>query len=136
VHTYNGRVTQGVRLDIWLDVACLVRTRSQAKELCDGGKVEVNGERAKPHRAVRPGDRVSVALVPGFGRVVIVRELAECHVPKARARELYEDVTPPPTQEELEQRQLRRLAPPPAPPRGTGRPEKRDRRKMDRLRGH
>ena len=34
---------EGVRLDIWLDVACLARTRSQAKELCDGGKVEVNG---------------------------------------------------------------------------------------------
>jgi len=128
-------VAQGVRLDIWLDVACLVRTRSQAKELCDGGKVEVNGERAKPHRTVRAGDRIGLAAVPGYGRVVMVREVAEHHVPKARARELYEEVTPPPTEDELEQRQMRRLAPPPAPPRGAGRPEKRDRRKMERLRG-
>lgn len=128
-------MAEDVRLDIWLDVACLAKTRSQAKELCDGGKVEVNGERAKAHRAVRRGDRVKITVAPGHRREIVVRELAEVHVSKERARSLYDDVTPPPTAEELEVRALRRLAPPPAPPRGAGRPEKRDRRAMQRLRG-
>ncbi|MFZ5788532.1 MAG: RNA-binding S4 domain-containing protein [Acidobacteriota bacterium] len=128
-------MAETVRLDVWLDVACLAKTRSQAKELCDGGKVEVNGERAKAHRALRAGDRVRVAVAPGQRREIVVRELTESHVSKERARALYDDVTPPPTPDELELRALRRFAPPPAPPRGSGRPEKRDRRRIERLRG-
>jgi len=128
-------VSDEVRLDVWLDVACLAKTRSQAKAMCEGGKVEVNGQRAKPHRGLRPGDRVAVELSPWLRREVIVRELLGAHVARARARELYEDVTPPPTEEELVQRRLARLAPPPAPPRGAGRPEKRARRQIERIRG-
>ena len=128
-------MAESVRLDVWLDVACLAKTRSQAKELCDGGKVEVGGVRANAHRMVRAGDRIHVSLAPGFRREVIVREVLESHVPKARARELYDDVTPAPSPEELERHRLERFAPPPAPPRGSGRPEKRARRKMDRMRG-
>jgi ribosome-associated heat shock protein Hsp15 len=128
-------VADTVRLDVWLDVACLAKTRSQAKELCDGGKVEVAGVRAKAHRLVRPGERVRVTLGPGFVREVVVRAVSENHVPKAQSRDLYEDVTPPPTAEELEACRLERLAPPPAPPRGSGRPEKRARRKFERMRG-
>jgi ribosome-associated heat shock protein Hsp15 len=128
-------VADAVRLDVWLDVACLAKTRSQAKDLCDGGKVEVAGTRAKAHRLVRPGDRLVVTIAPGVRREVIVREVLDTHVAKARARELYEDVTPPPTEDELELRRLGRLGPPPAPPRGAGRPEKRDRRSIDRFRG-
>jgi len=116
-------------------VACLARTRSQAKELCDGGKVEVNGVRAKPHRLIRPGDRIQLVLGPALRRQVVVRALAERHLPKAEARTLWEDVTPPPSEAELEARRLERLAPAPAPPRGRGRPEKRDRRRMERVRG-
>ncbi|NWG00598.1 MAG: RNA-binding S4 domain-containing protein [Thermoanaerobaculaceae bacterium] len=128
-------MSDAVRLDVWLDVACLARTRSQAKELCDGGKVEVNGVRAKPHRLIRPGDRIQLVLGPALRRQVVVRALAERHLPKAEARTLWEDVTPPPSEAELEARRLERLAPAPAPPRGRGRPEKRDRRRMERVRG-
>jgi ribosome-associated heat shock protein Hsp15 len=128
-------VTDSVRLDVWLDVACLAKTRSQAKELCDGGKVEVNGQRAKPHRILKVGDRLRVTVGPAAHREVVVKELAETHVAKARARELYDDLTPQPTEEELEMRRLQRFAPPPAPPRGSGRPEKRDRRQIDKARG-
>lgn len=127
-------MADGVRLDVWLDVACVAKTRSQAKELCDGGKVEVNGQRAKAHRVVRPGDRLTVAFAPDRQRELKVVEVLETHVAKARARELYEDLTPQPTAEELETRRWERLAPPPAPPRGAGRPEKRDRRRIDRFR--
>jgi ribosome-associated heat shock protein Hsp15 len=127
-------VSEGIRLDVWLDVACLARTRSQAKELCDGGKVEVNGQRAKAHRLVRANDRIVVSFAPDQRREVVVLEVAEHHVPRARARALYEDVTPQPGPEEIELRRMARLAPPPAPPKGSGRPEKRARRQIDRLR--
>ncbi|MBP1621343.1 MAG: hslR [Acidobacteria bacterium] len=127
-------MSEGVRLDVWLDVACLARTRSQAKELCDGGKVEVNGQRAKAHRLVRPDDRISLSIAPDHRREVVVREVAERHLPRAQARALYEDVTPQPGPEEVEMRRLTRLAPPPAPPKGSGRPEKRARRQIERLR--
>ena len=128
-------MSDGVRLDVWLDVACIAKSRSQAKELCDGGKVEVGGVRAKAHRAVRPGDRVAVTVAPGLRRELVVRGVRETHVARALARDLYQDVTPPPSPEEVEMRRLERFAPPPAPPRGSGRPEKRARRKIERMRG-
>jgi ribosome-associated heat shock protein Hsp15 len=127
-------VSDAVRIDVWLDVACLARTRSQAKELCDGGKVEVNGQRAKAHSLVRPDDRIVLTLGPDHRREVVVRAVAERHVARAEARTLFEDVTPPPSAEELELRRMARMAPPPAPPRGSGRPEKRARRQIDRMR--
>jgi ribosome-associated heat shock protein Hsp15 len=127
-------VSDGVRLDVWLDVACLARTRSQAKELCDGGRVEVNGQRAKAHRVVRPDDRIVLTLGPDHRRDVVVLSVAERHVARTEARGMYEDRTPQPTPEELELRRMARLAPPPAPPRGSGRPEKRARRQIDRMR--
>jgi len=97
--------------------------------------VEVNGARAKPNRQIRPGDRLVVAVAPGRRLELVVREVTDTHVAKALARRLYDDVTPPPTAEEMELRRLQRMAPPPAPPRGSGRPEKRDRRRIERTRG-
>lgn len=115
-----------VRLDIFLDVACLAKTRSQARKLCQGGKVEVNGERAKPHRLVGPGDRIRLTLGPGFRREVIVHAVRETHVPRQEARALYEDITPSPSPQQLA------VAP---APRGVGRPEKKARRALEKLRG-
>ena len=120
-----------VRLDVWLDVACIFPTRSQAKEACEGGKVDVNGSRAKAHREVRPGDRIGLATRDDSGgrRELVVRGLADRSIPKAAARALYEDVTPAPPPEVLEARRLDRLL---APRRDAGRPDKRTRR--DRIR--
>jgi ribosome-associated heat shock protein Hsp15 len=120
---------QTVRLDVWLDVACVFPTRSQAKAACEGGKVDVNGSRAKPHREIRPGDRIGLAGRDGARRELVVKGLAERSIPKAAARALYDDVTPPPSAEVLEARRLDRLL---APRRDAGRPDKRDRR--DRIR--
>ncbi len=122
-----------VRLDTWLDVACLFKTRSQAQTACKGGKVEVNRERAKPHRKIRPGDEIRITMPGGWRRIVVVRELAEKHVPRAVARTLYEDHTPPPTPEELELRRLQKLARPLPRPRGMGAPKKQERRRLRRL---
>ncbi len=123
----------GVRLDIWLDVACLFKTRSQAQAACRGGKVEVNGDRGKPHRLLQLGDEIRITTGGGHRRVVIVRELAATHVPKAEARELYEDRTPPPSPEEQELRRMQRLAAPPRRPRGAGAPSKKERRQIRRM---
>jgi len=119
------------RLDVWLDVACLFKTRSEAQKACKGGKVEVNREPGKPHRQIRPGDEVRITLGAGK-QTVVVSALAERHVPKAQARTLYRDLTPPPTPEELEMRQFERLT---RPVRPLGRPDKRDRRALRRFKG-
>jgi len=66
-----------VRLDVWLDVACIYPTRSQAKAACEGGKVDVNGSRAKPHREVRVGDVLSVSRAEGARRQLVVKALAD-----------------------------------------------------------
>jgi ribosome-associated heat shock protein Hsp15 len=113
---------EGVRLDIWLDIACLFRTRSDAQKACRNGKVQVNRQTAKPNRLVRPDDGLIIRRPFGRRQIVRIRALAERHVSRARARELYEDLTPPPTAEEVERRRFERtyraaVTPPTAPSR-------------------
>src|SRR5262249_27098100 len=117
-------------LDVWLDVACLFKTRSEAQRACNGGKVDVNEQRAKPHREIRIGDSLTISRPHGVKQRVIVRGLAEAHVPKAQARTLYEDVTPPPTPEEQAFRDLLRHARH-TPPSTT--PDKRARRLLRQM---
>ena len=124
-----------VRLDVWLDVACLFRTRSEAQRACRGGKVHVNGQAAKPHREVRVGDALEITRPLGRRQQVVIRGLAERHLQKALARELYEDRTPPPTPEEVELRRLTRLARAFGGPAAAGTPDRRQRRTLRRMRG-
>ncbi len=97
-----------VRLDVWLDVACLFKTRSEAQKACRGGKVDLNGQAGKPHRALHVGDQLRITRAAGRRQQVLVKALAEQHLPKAAARLLYEDVTPPPSTEEVALRELER----------------------------
>jgi len=122
-----------MRLDVWLDVACLFKTRSEAKRACEGGKVDVNGQAARPHRDVKPGDEIEMTRPLGRRQKVIVRGTAEQHVPKADARLLYEDVTPKPSPEEVELRRLARMAAPFTRPASAGTPDRRERRALRRL---
>ncbi len=121
-----------VRLDVWLDVACLCKTRSEAQKACKGGKVDVNGQAAKPHREVRPGDIIEISRPQGRRQRVVVLSTAEQHLPKSEARKLYEDTTPPPSPEERELIDLMRLA---GPRRRHASPAAPDRRERRRLRG-
>ena len=98
-----------LRLDVWLDVACLFKTRSEAQKACRLGKVAVNGSPAKPHRDVKVGDELVINRPLGRRQLVLVLGLAETHVPKAEARQLYRDDTPAPTREEVEMRRMERL---------------------------
>src|SRR5687767_14542400 len=84
-----------VRLDVWLDVACLFRTRAEAQRACHGGKVEVNGQASKPHRLVRIGDEIRLSRPYGRKQMLTVQGLADRHLAKAEARQLYSDTTPP-----------------------------------------
>lgn len=121
-----------IRLDVWLDVACLFKTRSEAQKACKGGKVDVNGEAAKPHRDIKPGDVIEISRAMGKRQRVVVKGLAEQHIPKAEARLLYEDTTPPPSPEEQALLDLIRLAGPRRSPRPAATPDRRERRRLRR----
>jgi ribosome-associated heat shock protein Hsp15 len=118
-----------VRIDKWLHVARVFKTRSLATRACQLSRVRVNGVAVKPHRALAVGDRVEAEVLPDWTRVLVVRELADKTLAKAEVPRLFEDLSPPkPTADPL-QRLLRR--PLVAREAGAGRPTKRDRRAME-----
>lgn len=117
-----------VRVDSWIWSVRLAKTRSAAAAACKAGHVRVNGERAKPAQAVKPGDEVRVRQ-EGWERVVVVRKPIRKRVGAEVAADCLVDNSPPrPTREFVAAPGLR--------DRGAGRPTKRDRRDLDGLRGH
>jgi ribosome-associated heat shock protein Hsp15 len=127
-------MSEVVRLDVWLDVVCLFKTRSEAQKACTGGKVDVNGVPAKPHRTIKPGDQIRISRPFGRKQTVVVRGLAGKHLPRADARTLYEDISPLPSPEEVHLRRLERQWR--ATMRPARRPDKRERRSLRTLKGH
>jgi len=123
-----------VRLDVWLDVSCLFKTRSEAQRACKAGKVEVNGASGKPHRSIHAGDEIRITRPSGTPQTVIVLALAERSLPKAEARLLYEDRTPAPLPEEMALRRSERIFR--AAQRAAGPPDKRQRRALKKFRGY
>ena len=119
-----------VRIDKWLWVARFYKTRSLATVAVNGGKVEVNGERAKAARPVHIGDEVSVRQPPFEWRLV-VRGLAERRGPASVARELYEETPGGRAARERLQERLRTVQPL-FVYEEKGRPTKKDRREIDR----
>jgi ribosome-associated heat shock protein Hsp15 len=124
-------VSDAVRLDVWLDVACLFKTRSEAKRACEAGRVDVNGQSAKPNRLLREGDRLRIGRPFGRHQDVIVRIILSDHVRKSEAKALYDDVTPKPTVEEVEMRRVERAYRAAAHAAGT--PDRRQRRQLRRI---
>jgi ribosome-associated heat shock protein Hsp15 len=129
----SNPVAVEVRLDVWLDVACVFKTRSEAQKACRSGHIGVNGQTAKPNRHVRPGDEIQIKRSFGRQQQLRVVAIADRHIVKADARKLYEDLTPPLTAEEIEARRIERMyRAAVTPPRA---PDKRERRALRRLRG-
>lgn len=124
-------MNDSTRLDVWLDVACLFKTRSEAKRACEGGKVSVNGQHAKPNRLVREGDRIRIGRPYGRHQDVIVRILIDQHVKKSEAKALYDDVTPKPSAEEIEMSRVERAYR--TAVRAAGTPTRRQRRELRRI---
>lgn len=115
------------RVDAWLWAVRIYKTRSLATAACRAGHVRVNGERAKAAQPVRPGDELRVRIA-GFDRILVVRELLTKRVGAPQAALALEDRTPPPPPRE-------EVGFVPVRDRGAGRPTKRERRDLDRLRG-
>lgn len=118
-----------VRIDKWLFVARIYKTRSLAQEACERSRVTVNGVSVKPHRQLALGDRIEAEVARDWSRVVVVRELAEKTVAKAEVPRLFEDLSPPRPAADPLARLLRR--PPVQREKGAGRPTKKERRELD-----
>ena len=119
-----------MRIDKWLWAARFFKTRSLASSAVEAGHVELNGERAKPAKQIRIGDEVRVRISQ-FTHIIHVRGLAERRGPASEAQLLYEE-TEASKKERERLAEQRRLAPTPAYEEG-GRPTKRDRRDMSRI---
>ncbi|MGW7072682.1 RNA-binding S4 domain-containing protein [Streptomyces sp. NPDC054855] len=117
-----------VRVDAWIWSVRLVKTRSMGAAACKGGHVRVNGERVKPAYGLHVGDEVRLRHAGGREHVVVVKRLIRKRVGAPVAVECYVDNSPPPPPREA-------VAPAGVRDRGTGRPTKRDRRELERLRG-
>ena len=118
------------RLDKWLWAARFFKTRSLAAQAVSGGKVEVNGLRAKPARRIRTGERLTIRR--GVTQwVVVVRGLNRERRPAREAVLLYEET--PESREARSSEEERRRQAHARRQRGLGRPTKRDRREFERL---
>jgi ribosome-associated heat shock protein Hsp15 len=115
------------RLDKFLWAARFYKTRALAVEAIAAGRVAVNGERAKPAKALRVGDRLAIRRPP-FEQVVLVRTLSEQRGPAPVAQALYEE-TPESREKRAALSAELRAAPPPA---FKGRPTKKTRRDYER----
>lgn len=124
--------SDSVRVDKWLWAARFFKTRSLATEAVSGGKVEVNGERAKPAKAVKPGDEIRLRLAP-YEHTLIVRALGERRGPPSVAQTLYEE-TPASLAERHRLSEQLRMAPATFVYEEGGRPTKKDRRDLSRFR--
>ena len=132
-HTPVSAQTDGtgggtVRVDSWIWSVRLVKTRSSGGAACKGGHVRVNGERVKPAYGLRVGDEVRLRQAGNRERIVVVKRLIRKRVGAPVAVECYVDNSPPPPPRVA-------VAPAGIRDRGTGRPTKRDRRELERLRG-
>jgi ribosome-associated heat shock protein Hsp15 len=121
-----------VRLDKWLQIARAFKTRTQATRACNLGRVTVNGAVAKPHRTTSLEDRVEIRFGE-WTRVLIVKEIRRRSVPKALAAKMYLDLSPPRPKIDPIDRILRGRPEHREP--GKGRPTKRERREIGKLKG-
>jgi ribosome-associated heat shock protein Hsp15 len=121
-----GPTPEETRIDRWLSGVRLVKTRPMATQLCEGGHVRINGSAAKVSSKVRAGDRID-ALIAGRERILEVVRPIESRVGAVIAATCYVDHSPPPVVTEVRPGILA--------VRGEGRPNKRLRRELERLRG-
>ena len=123
-----------VRLDRWLMAARFYKTRTQAAKACEGRKVKVNGSAAKPHKFLHVGDELTIHH-RGRYRNVEVLALAQRGLPPIEARKLYhEEVKQKLSEEEEELLALYRKDEKKRRPKFKGRPTKKERRELDKIR--
>lgn len=123
-----------IRLDKWLKIARIIKTRNQAAETCDQGRVKVNDQIAKPSRMVKIGDTVSIKFKLRHRTVNIV-DIIQKSLKAEEAKKLYreQELTP----EEREEEDIRHLfyqAAKSHQPKYKGRPSKKERRDLEKFR--
>ena len=114
------------RIDHWLKLVCLFKTRNDAADALRGGHVKLNGQRVKPSTALKEGDVVEF-LRGDWERRVVVVVMPDSQLSKELGKTAYIDESPPPPVREPTVRPLFRDP-------GAGRPTKRERREIDKLR--
>jgi ribosome-associated heat shock protein Hsp15 len=119
-----------IRIDKWLWAARFFKTRSLAADAVTGGKIEVNGTRAKPSRTMRLGDKLNIRRGP-YEWTVVVKGLAKLRGPAPEAQLLYEETEESIRRRELASAQLKLERPPEF--HSPGRPSKKDRRAVLRF---
>ena len=119
-----------VRLDKWLWAARFFKTRSAAAQGVDGGKVDVNGERAKRAHQVQVGETITIRRPP-YEHHIVVRALAELRGPATAAAKLYEETAQ--SREAREKLAYQLKVAPTLSFQGSGRPTKRDRRQIAKV---
>jgi ribosome-associated heat shock protein Hsp15 len=119
-----------MRIDSWLHVARFFKTRGLAARAVDGGSVQLNGARAKRHSEVKSGDAVEVRRGP-WRTSVVVRAIGARRGPASEAAQLYEETDVSRRQREALRIQISSM---PSRDSGDGRPTKRERRELERLR--
>ena len=120
----------GVRIDKWLWAARFYKTRSLATKACELGRIEFNGQPSKPAREIHAGDRLRVKNDSGLFEIDVL-ELSEIRGPAPEAQKLYRE-TEASKQQRMKEIEQRKTMPHFEAPR-YGRPSKRDRREIDRM---
>lgn len=121
---------ESIRVDKWLWAARFFKTRPLAADAVAGGKIEINGERAKPSRLVRIGDRLNVSRGP-YEWTIIVTGSSRLRGPATQAQTLYQETAESVSKREALAAQMKLFRP--AEFNSSGRPSKKDRREIDKF---
>lgn len=124
-------MAEKVRLDTWLWAARFFKTRALAAQAIDGGKIKLNGERPKRSKTLAPGDEIRVRKDP-YDFQIVVRGLSGRRGPATEARALYQETAESVAAREVLAAQLKLRTVPVY--HGKGRPTKKDRRAIERVR--
>lgn len=122
-----------MRLDKWLKLARIYKSREQAARACDMGRIKVNGQTAKPAKDIKVGDELVIKVQKHY-RTLHIKTIPQRGLSTKDARLIYHEATPNLSPETLELMELLRQAERTSRPPAKGRPTKRDRRVLDRFR--
>ena len=131
----NDSQQKTIRLDKWLKITRIIKTRNHAAEACDQGRVKVNEQAAKPAKMVKIGDTVSVKF-KWRTRTFDILDIVQKSIKAEETKKLYREHEPTPEEQEAEDiRSLFYQAAKKHRPKYKGRPTKKERREMEKFRG-
>ncbi len=124
------------RIDKWLNYVCLYKTRAKATKACDERRIKINNQVAKPSKTVQKGDLVTIKNKGGKFTNYTVLAVTHQNIPAKEARNLYEKEEIELTPEAKELAELYDRSVQNDRRKFKGRPTKKERRELEKLRGH